>query len=197
MVSTFQKWWFQRWRQASLWTAKKFEDKEFEALLDEDCCQTLKRLSDTLNVTEMAASKHLNNIGLVQKAQNWLPHTKLVKRETTWKAKNDLCISAWTMRKKVFFASNFDWRWKMGLLWKSQATKSMGIDRWTRSINAKTQYSCSKGDAVHLVGSRGYDNHELLKPGKTITAVRYKQELIKLNQALKSSVQSTPNVMTN
>ena len=32
--------------------------------------------------------------------------------------------------------------------------------------------------------------HELLKPGETITAVRYKQQLMKLNQALKKSDQS-------
>ena len=39
--------------------------------------------------------------------------------------------------------------------------------------------------------------HELLKPGETITAIRYKQQLMKLNQALKKSGQSTPNVMKN
>ena len=39
--------------------------------------------------------------------------------------------------------------------------------------------------------------HELLKPGETITAVRYKQQWMKLNQALKKSGQSMPNVMRN
>ena len=53
---------------------KKFEDEDLEALLDEDRCQILKQLSDTLNVTEMAVSEGLHNLGLVQKAENWLPH---------------------------------------------------------------------------------------------------------------------------
>ena len=63
---------------------KKFED--LEALLDEDRCQTLKRWSDTLNVTEMAVSKRLHNLGLVQNTGNWLPYElserQLEKRKT-------------------------------------------------------------------------------------------------------------------
>ena len=39
--------------------------------------------------------------------------------------------------------------------------------------------------------------HKLLKPNETIIAVRYKQKLIKLNQALEKSGQRTPAVITN
>ena len=53
---------------------RKFENEDFEALLDEDRCQILKQLSYTLNVTEMAIRKRLHNLRLVQKAENWLPH---------------------------------------------------------------------------------------------------------------------------
>ena len=35
-------------------------------------------------------------------------------------------------------------------------TISMGTARWTRSVNAKTQYSCSKGVVVYLVRLRRY-----------------------------------------
>ena len=34
---------------------KNFEDEDLQALLNEDRCQTLKQLSDTLNVTEITA----------------------------------------------------------------------------------------------------------------------------------------------
>ena len=54
--------------------------------LYEDRCQTLKQLSDTLNVTEIAVSKRLHSLGLVQKAGNWLTHElserQLEKRKT-------------------------------------------------------------------------------------------------------------------
>ena len=53
---------------------QKFEDEDLQALLEEDRCQIFKQLSDTLNDTEMAFSKRLHNLGLVQKAENWLPY---------------------------------------------------------------------------------------------------------------------------
>lgn len=52
----------------------KFEDEKLEALLDEDPCQTLKEFASTLNVTQMAISKCLKALGMVQKQGNWLPY---------------------------------------------------------------------------------------------------------------------------
>ena len=47
----------------------KFENEDLEAFINKDRCQTLKQLSDTLNVIETAVSKRLHNLGLVQKAR--------------------------------------------------------------------------------------------------------------------------------
>ena len=51
---------------------KKFE--ELVSLLDEDPCQTLKKLSDSLSVEELAGSKRLRPMGLFHKLGNWLPY---------------------------------------------------------------------------------------------------------------------------
>jgi len=56
MISTFG-WKFQRWRQASLWI--KFEDKELEALFEEDQSQTQEELAESLRVTQQAVSVRL------------------------------------------------------------------------------------------------------------------------------------------
>ena len=53
---------------------KKFEDKELEALLDEDCCPTQEELADFLGITQAAISKRLKAVGYVQKQGNWVPH---------------------------------------------------------------------------------------------------------------------------
>ena len=53
---------------------KKFEDKELEALLDEDCCQTQEELAESLVVTQAAISKRLKAAGYIQKQGNWAPH---------------------------------------------------------------------------------------------------------------------------
>ena len=47
---------------------------EHALLFDEDRCQTLKQLPDTLNITEMAVNNRLHTLGLVKKAGNWLSH---------------------------------------------------------------------------------------------------------------------------
>jgi len=45
---------------SSLWTAKKkFEDKELEALLEEDQSQTQEKLAESLEVTQQAVSIRL------------------------------------------------------------------------------------------------------------------------------------------
>ena len=46
---------------------KKFDDKELEALLDEDCCQTQEELAESLGVTQAAISKRLKVAGYIQK----------------------------------------------------------------------------------------------------------------------------------
>ena len=57
-----------------------------EVLINGDRFQTLETLADTLNVTGIAVSKSLHNLGLVQKAGNRLPHElserQLEKRKT-------------------------------------------------------------------------------------------------------------------
>ena len=74
------------YRQRTSKTDKKFFKKDLQELLDENGCQTLQQLSDTLNVTKMPVRKRLYNLRLVQKAGNWLPHElserQLEKRKT-------------------------------------------------------------------------------------------------------------------
>ena len=54
--------------------AKKFEDKELESLLDEDCGQTQEELAEFLRVFQAAISKRLKAAGYIQKQGNWVPH---------------------------------------------------------------------------------------------------------------------------
>ena len=53
---------------------KKFKDKELEALLNEDCCQTQEELGESLEVTQAAISKRLGAAAYIQKQGNWVPH---------------------------------------------------------------------------------------------------------------------------
>ena len=53
---------------------KKFEDKELEALLNEDPTQTQEELANTLGVTQQAVSVRLKSMGMIQKQGNWVPY---------------------------------------------------------------------------------------------------------------------------
>jgi len=98
------------WRQASLWTKpKKFEDKELEALLEEDQSQMQEELAESLGVTQQAISvrsheSHGNNSKTRKLSALW---TEIGRR---WKEIFHLRTDSKTTEKR-FFASDCDWRW--------------------------------------------------------------------------------------
>ena len=51
---------------------KKFEDKELEALLEEDQSQTQEELAESLGVTQQTISVRLRAMGMIQKQGNCL-----------------------------------------------------------------------------------------------------------------------------
>ncbi|EGI65459.1 Mariner Mos1 transposase [Acromyrmex echinatior] len=54
--------------------SKKFEDKELEALLEEDQSQTQEELAESLGVTQQIVSARLRAMGIIQKQGNWVPY---------------------------------------------------------------------------------------------------------------------------
>ena len=51
---------------------KKFEDKELEALFEED--QSQEELAESLGITQQAVSIQLRAMGMIQKQGNWVPY---------------------------------------------------------------------------------------------------------------------------
>ncbi|GFU99194.1 mariner Mos1 transposase [Trichonephila clavipes] len=73
--------WFQRFKNSDFEVyqhgggrEKVFDDAEFEALLDQDSCQTQQELSGSLGVAQQAISKRLKVMGMIQKQGNWVPY---------------------------------------------------------------------------------------------------------------------------
>lgn len=52
---------------------KKFEDEELAELLEQDPCQTLQELANSLNVDLSTVGKRLKAIGMIQTQGKWLP----------------------------------------------------------------------------------------------------------------------------
>jgi len=75
--------WFRRFKSGDFDTEdkertgqpKKFEDKELEALLDEDPCQTQEELTEPSNVDQATIpSRRLKALGMIPKLGNWVPY---------------------------------------------------------------------------------------------------------------------------
>ena len=74
MISTFQGWRFQRWRQASLWTTKKIRRQRIRGILEEDQSQTQEELAESLGIIQQAVSVQLRTMEMIQKQRNWVPY---------------------------------------------------------------------------------------------------------------------------
>ena len=80
-MSTCRKW-FSRFKSGNFkledkerpGQPKKFEDEELESLIDEDPCQTLQDLAESLEVNFSTVSKRLKVMGMIQKQGNWVPY---------------------------------------------------------------------------------------------------------------------------
>ncbi|XP_018404587.1 PREDICTED: tyrosine-protein kinase receptor torso-like [Cyphomyrmex costatus] len=94
------EYWFRRYKKGNFDTedkerpgqSKKFEDKEVEALLDEDPSQT-QELAKSLNVDRSTIFRRLKAIGMIQKQENWVPYemkpTIVKRRKITYQANGE------------------------------------------------------------------------------------------------------------
>ena len=70
--STFQGWRFQRWKQASLWIAKKIRRQRITGITWRRSESMQEELAESLEVTQQAVSVRLRAMGMIQKQGNWM-----------------------------------------------------------------------------------------------------------------------------
>jgi len=166
---------------------KKFEDKELEALLDEDPSQTQEELAESLGVTQATVSVRLKSMGMILKQGNWVPH-ELKQRD---------------IERRFFTCEQLIQRQhRKGFLHRIVT----GDEKWIFYDNPKKKkYYASRGQSLpstststpkpKIHGSkvmlciwwdqRGVVYYELLQPGESITGDRYRLQLIRLSRALR------------
>ena len=154
-----------------------------QALLDEDSTQTLKQLAKALGVDQGTISRRLHAIGKIQKEGKWVPYElkerDIERRKTTceilfdrFKRKSFLHRIVTGDEKWIYFDNP---KRKKSWVDPGQPSTSQPV----RNIHGKKALQCIWWD------QKGAVYYELLKPGETVTGDRYRQQLIKLNQALK------------
>ncbi|CAK9812396.1 Mariner Mos1 transposase [Anthophora quadrimaculata] len=163
---------------------KKFEDEEFETLLDEDPCQTQSEVAKSLGVDRTTVSKRLTALGMIQKEGSWVPYD-LKPRD---------------VERRLFACEQLLQRQKRkGFLHRIVT----GDEKWIYYDNPKRKKSWVKpGQAVastpkrNIHGSKlllciwwdqlGVVYYELLQPNQTITGALYRLQLMRLSRALKA-----------
>lgn len=188
-VKTCERW-FQRFKSGDFdvkdkercGAPKRYEDAELQALLDEDDSQTQKELAEQLNVSQVAVSKRLRDMGKIQKVGRWVPHDlndrQMERRQNTcemllarFKRKSFLHRIVTGDEKWIFFENP-----KRKRCWVDPGQPSTSTARPNR-FGRKTML-CVWWDQEGVV------YYELLKPGETVNAARYEQQLMDLNCAL-------------
>lgn len=182
--------WFQRFKSGNFSVeneergrpSKKFEDTHLQALLDEDSTSTQSQLAELLNVGRSTISERLHAMGKIWKEGKWVPHElndrQLEKRKNVsemllqrHEKKTFLYRIVTGGEKSIFFEIP-----KRKRSWLSPGQPSTSTAKLNR-YEKKTMLSV-------WWDQKGIVYYELLKPGETVDEVRYRQQMIHLNQAL-------------
>lgn len=185
------EYWFRRFKSGDFDTddkerpgqPKKFEDEELEVLLDEDPCQTLQELADSLEVDLSTVGKRLKSMGMVQKQGNWVPY-ELKPRDV--ERRFFACEQLLQRQKRKGFLHRIvtgDEKWIH--YDNPKRKKSWGKPGHASTSTAKPNIHSAKLMLCIWWDQLGVIYYELLQPNETITGDRYRLQLMRLSRALK------------
>ena len=163
---------------------KKFDDKELQALLDEDDAQTQQQLADSLNVCQATISNRLRQMGKIQKEGKWMPYELTERNKEKRKTSCEILIERQKRKAFLHRIITGDEKW---IYFDNPKRKRSWVDpdqpattSAKRDIHGKKVLLCIWWD------QKGVLFYELLQPGETVTAIRYQQQLMDLNRAIKA-----------
>jgi len=139
---------------------QKFEDKELEALLEENQSQTQEELAESLGVTQQVFSVRLRATGMIQKQGNWVPYElkprDIERRFFTCEFESQLIQR---QQRKGFLhrivTGNEKWIFYDNLKKKKYYTKpSQSLPSTSTSIPRPNIHGSKIEDALNLMGSK-------------------------------------------
>ena len=161
---------------------KQFEDAELQVLLDDDPTQSQEQLAQQLGVTQQAISLRLRAMGKIQKIGKWVPHELNDRQQERRRNTSEMLLARNKGKRFLHRIITGDEKWiffenpKRKESWVSPGQPAASSARPDR-FGKKTML-CVWWDQKRII------YYECLKPGETVNAHRYHQQLIKLNQAV-------------
>ena len=163
---------------------KENTDEDLQTLLNEDATQSTTILAKKLGCNQSTVVRRLKAMGKIQKVGKWVPH-QLSERNTNQRLTT--CISLLARHKK----KSFLWRIVTGdekwIYFDNPEHKKSWVDPGQtttstpkRNIHGHKVLLCIWWDSL------GPLYYELLKPGQTVTAQRYSDQLLRLAQEIEA-----------
>ncbi|GFW82751.1 mariner Mos1 transposase [Trichonephila clavipes] len=162
--------------------AKKFEDAELQALLDEDDGQMQELLAEQLNVDQSTVSRPLKAMGKIIKVGRSVPHALTDRQQENRKIVCEILLARDKRKSYLHFIVTGDEKW---IYFENPKCNRSYVDPGQPSKSTARPNRFGRKTMVPP-DPRKYTAiyYELLKPGETVNTDRYKQELLNLNDAV-------------
>jgi histone-lysine N-methyltransferase SETMAR len=184
------RYWFEKFRagDTSLENEERgrpesvIDDDQLRALVEEDPRKTVRELAEDLNVSVGTISGHLKIIGKVKKLDKWVPHEL---NESQKIRRFEVCSSLLLRNKNDPFLKRIitcDEKW---ILYDNRRRSAQWLDAdETPKHMPKPSLHPKKTMVTVWWSMAGVIHYDFLKPGETITAVKYCSEIEAMHQKL-------------
>ena len=156
-------------------------------MLDEDPCQSQEEHASSLGVTRQAIFKRLHALGMIKKQATWIPYDL---KPTEVERRFFACEQLLQRQKRKGFLHRIvtgDEKW---IYYSNpKRRKSWGLPGHASTSSARPNIHATKVMLCIWWNQVGVIYYELLKPNKTITAERYRTQLMSLSRALREKRQ--------
>ncbi|GFW92027.1 mariner Mos1 transposase [Trichonephila clavipes] len=158
--------------------AKSFEDSELQALLVEDDGQMQEHLAEQLNVDQSTVSLHLKAMGKIIKIGRWVPQELMDCQQENQK----MLLVHYKRKSYLHRIVTGDEKW---IYFENPKRNQSYVDPGQPSKSTARPNRFSRKTMLCIFWDQeGPIYYELLKPGETINTVRYKQQLLNLNDVV-------------
>lgn len=163
--------------------AKRFEDADLQALLDEDDGQTQQQLADRLNVDRSTISRRLQAMGKILKVGRWVPHELTERQQENRKNTCEILLSRYKRKSFLHRIVTGDEKW---IYFENPKRKRSYVDPGQPAQSTARANRFGKKALLCIFWDQsGIVWYELLKQGETVSGPIYQRQLADLNRALR------------
>ncbi|GFX56647.1 mariner Mos1 transposase [Trichonephila clavipes] len=162
--------------------AKKFEDAELQALLDEDDDQTQEHLAEQLNADQSTVSCRLKAMGKIIKVGRWVPHELTDRQQENRKL---VCKMLLARYKRKSYLHRIVTGVEKCIYFENPKCNRSYVDPGLPSKSSARPNCFGRKKMLCIFwDQKGPIYYELFKPSETVNTDRCKQILLNLNDVI-------------